>query len=96
MEMLFCNYSQILEITIHLAIKCWKTTKERQKLSIEIATPIYTRYNFDLVLKDPLMARKVAKWMLRLGHLHQYRLVIYINRESEELQKVEVRTAKKS
>ncbi len=96
MEMLFCNCSQVPETAIHLAIECWETTKERRRLSIEIAISIYIRYDFDLVLKDLLMAKKVAKWMLKLGCLYQYRLAIYIGRKSEELQKAEVKTAKKN
>ncbi len=57
---------------------------------------ICTKYNFDLVLKNLLMIGKVVKWMLKLGHLYQYRLMIYIDRESEELQKIKVKTVKKS
>ncbi len=96
METPFCSCSQALETATHLAIECQETTEERRKLSIEIAAPMHTRHNFDLALKDPLMAGKVAKWMLRLGHLYQYKLAIHIDGESEELQKTEVGTAKKS
>ncbi len=80
----------------HLTIECQETTEERQRLSTEIAVSIHIKYDFDLALKDPLMVRKVAKWMLRLGHLHQYKLAIYIGRKSEELQKAEMKTAKKN
>ncbi len=96
METSFYNYNQTPETTIHLAIEYQETTEERQKLNAEIATPIHTRYNFDLALKNLLMAGKVTKWMLRLGRLYQYRLAIHIDKESEELQKIEMRTVKKS
>ncbi len=95
-ETLFYNCSQVPEMAIHLAIECQETTEEKWRLNIEITVLIYIRYNFDLVLKDLLMAGKVIKWMLKLGHLHQYRLAIYIDGESEELQKTEIKTAKKS
>ncbi len=96
METLFCNCNQVLETAAHLAIECQKTIKERQRFSVEIAASIHTRHNFDLVLKDPLMARKVMKWILKLGCLYQYRLAIHIGGESEELQKAEMRTIKKN
>ncbi len=48
-----------------------------------------------LVLKDPLITRKVTKWILQLGHLYQHRLVIYIGRELEELQKTKIKAIKK-
>ncbi len=84
------------ETATDLVIECQETTEERRRFSAEIAVPIYTRHDFDLVLKDLLVAGKVAKWMLRLGHLHQYRLAIYIGEESKELQKAEVGAVKKS
>ncbi len=96
METLFYNCNQVPETATHLAIEYQETTEERRRLSIEITVPICIRYDFDFVLKDLLMAGKVAKWMLRLRYLYQYRLVIYIGGESEELQKTEVRAVKKS
>ncbi len=79
-----------------MTIEFWKTTKEKQRFNIEITILIYTRYNFDLVLKDLLIARKVAKWILKLGYLYQYKLAIYIDKELEELQKTKIKAAKKS
>ncbi len=70
METLFCNCSQMPETAVHLAIECQETIKERQRLSIEITASIYIRYNFDLALKDPLIAGKVTKWILKLGYLY--------------------------
>ncbi len=96
METSFYNCNQTPETATHLAIEYQETTKERQRLNAEIATPICIRYDFDLALKDPLMIGKVTKWMLKLGHLYQYRLVIYIDKESEELQKAEMKAAKKN
>ncbi len=84
------------ETAVYLAIECRETTEERWRFSVEIAVLIHIRYDFDLALKDPLMVGKVVKWILRLGRLYQYRLTIYIGRESEELQKTKVKAAKKS
>ncbi len=84
------------EMAAHLAIEGRETTKERRRLSTEIVVPIHIRYDFDLALKDLLMTKKVTKWILRLGHLYQYRLAIHIDRESKELQKTEMKTTKKS
>ncbi len=70
MEIPLYNCNQVPETAVHLAIECQEITEERWRLSAEIAAPICTRYNFNLVLKDPLMAEKVVKWMLRLGHLY--------------------------
>ncbi len=92
----FCSCNQVLETAVYLAIECQETTEERQRLSIEITASIHIKHDFDLVLKDPLMARKIVKWMLKLGHLHQYRLAIYIDKESEELEQTKMKTAKKS
>ncbi len=96
METPLYNCSQMSETATHLTIEYQKTTEERQKLNTEITMPIHTRYDFDLTLKNLLMTRKVMKWMLKLGHLHQYRLAIHIGGESEELQKMKVETAKKN
>ncbi len=60
-EILFYNCNQMLETAVYLAIEYRKTTEKRRKLSIEIIISIYIRYDFDLVLKDLLMAKKVMK-----------------------------------
>ncbi len=86
----------MLETAAHLAIEYWETTEERRRFNTEIAMSICIRHDFDLVLKNLLMIKKIAKWMLRLGYLYQYKLAIYIGRESEELQKAEMKTTKKS
>ncbi len=85
METSLCNCNQILKTTAYLAIEYQEITEERRRFSIEITASMHIRYDFDLVLKDPLVVGKVMKWMLRLGCLYQYRLAIYIGRELEEL-----------
>ncbi len=58
--------------------------------------PIYIKHDFYLVLKDPLITGQVAQWMLKLVHLYQYKLALYIGGESEELQKMEMEAVKKN
>ncbi len=96
METLFYNCNQMLETAIYLAIEYQKTTKKRWRFNVEIMASIYIRYDFDLILKDLLITGKVAKWILKLGCLYQYKLMIYIDRESEELQKMKMKTVKKN
>ncbi len=61
MEISFYNCNQMLETTVYLTIEYQETTKERWRLSIKIIISIHIRYNFDLVLKDPLITEKIAK-----------------------------------
>ncbi len=95
-EILFCNCSQMSKTAVYLVIECWEIIEERWRFNAEITMSMYIRHDFDLVLKDLLMAGKVVKWILRLGYLYQYRLAIYIDRKSEELQKAEMEAVKKS
>ncbi len=64
METPFYNCSQMPETAVYLAIEYQEITEERWRFSIEIAASIYIRYDFDLALKNLLVAGKVAKWML--------------------------------
>ncbi len=60
-EISFCNCNQMLETIAYLTIEYQEITKERRRLSIKITISIHIRYNFDLVLKDPLITEKIAK-----------------------------------
>ncbi len=69
----------------HLVTSCILRSTEQEELRAELASPMRTSRDLDIALQDPGTAGKVAKWMLRIGRLHEFRLAREIGGETGEL-----------
>ncbi len=80
-----CSCEQAAETVQHLVTSCILRSIEQEELRAELASPMRTSRDLDIALQDPETAGKVAKWMLRIGRLHEFRLAREIGGETGEL-----------
>ncbi len=80
-----CSCEQAAETVQHLVTSCILRSTEQEELRAELASPMRTSRDLDIALQDPGTAGKVAKWMLRIGRLHEFRLAREIGGETGEL-----------
>ena len=74
-----CSCGDAPETPEHLLLSCRRTAGERRELP-----ELRTRRDYEAQTDDPATAASLARWMLRLGRLHQFDLAGPLRRGEEE------------
>ena len=74
-----CSCGDAPETPEHLLLSCRETAGERRELP-----ELRTRRDYEAQIDDPATAGSLARWMLRLGRLHQFDLAESLRRGEEE------------